>query len=102
MNVFLRLFDGGARGNSKPKLEKIVCILNYFKEIGRLEGEGSLISFERKSGGNPPDWTISKEQMSMVHVDHRNRIEDARESLQIDFANRLVGESKAFYQFACA
>ncbi|XP_021955477.1 poly(ADP-ribose) glycohydrolase isoform X3 [Folsomia candida] len=63
---FFKLFDGGARGNSKPKLEKI-------------------------SGGNPPDWTISKEQMSMVHVDHRNRIEDARESLQIDFANRLVG-----------
>jgi hypothetical protein len=80
------------------KMEKLLCILNYFKRIkqrvdDRIE-EGSIVSYERRylSQHSEPHWEHSDQKLSTFRIIKDSVIEQADNCLQVDFANQYVGE----------
>ena len=84
-----------ARTNDEYQMEKLKCILNYFRR--RLAGNcsKSLVTFSRKSfrDSQLPNWRKSTALLKDLRIDSRGKIEDLSNigMLEIDFANAFVG-----------
>ncbi|KAF4517951.1 hypothetical protein B566_EDAN005318 [Ephemera danica] len=88
---FNRLFQACRGMPHEQMVEKIKCILNYFKRVTETTPKG-VITFTRKVLGEEIDWPGSNQLFTKLHVNSTGTIEDdGLGMLQVDFANRLVG-----------
>ncbi|XP_021956937.1 poly(ADP-ribose) glycohydrolase isoform X2 [Folsomia candida] len=91
---FYKLFSATSDGELERKIEKTLCILNYFQmsEKHLDKDPPLLLSFERRRlPYSHPDWQNSRALMSNVEIVEDQGIESAHDKLQVDFANRFVG-----------
>ncbi|CAF1072359.1 unnamed protein product [Rotaria sp. Silwood1] len=74
------------------KIEKVRCILHYFKRITEKMPTG-VITFRRYSlpDSSYPDWLHSNANISPLHLTTGEKIEDVNCVLQVDFANQYIG-----------
>lgn len=75
---------------NSSKIEKLKCILNYFRTN---ENPSGLLTFERRCllDNEIPDWKSSTKRLTEVYLDRNGKIEDYPRALQVDFANKYVG-----------
>jgi poly(ADP-ribose) glycohydrolase len=87
---FNRLFDTKGPHN----IEKIKCVLNYFKQVSKKMPAGTL-TFLRRSieKSDLPNWSTSNEKLSTIKLamSSTTKIEEGIDMLQVDFANRFIG-----------
>lgn len=85
---FNRLFQSQGRN----VIEKLKCIIHYFKRVLFDEMSKNVITFQRQFIGEPK-WEESVIPIgnTKFHIQSDGRIEDAQGMLQVDFANRFVG-----------
>ncbi|CAF4283135.1 unnamed protein product [Rotaria sp. Silwood2] len=79
--------------NGPPqKIEKLKCILHYFRRITD-EMPNGLISFGRFSLPDNfiPNWSTSMKGLCDIHLTTGKKIEDVECALQVDFANKYIG-----------
>lgn len=81
--------------NSESVMEKLKCILHYFRRVCTKEPTG-VLTFTRRTveSGSCPDWTSSDIPIGAtpLHVNSNGTIEDDGFGLlQIDFANKYLG-----------
>ena len=93
---FTNLFRDSKK--NKVKLEKIRCVYNYFRRIQANEPRDEIISFERlvlkpKIQGtlNLVFWQKSQRPLKRCIIKNQGSIEDEEGSIQVDFANRMIG-----------
>lgn len=88
---FNRLFS--TKGDSV--MEKIKCVLNYFKRICSVNIPTGVLTFQRRfiEPKSFPKWQESEAKFSSmkIFVSSNGTIEDATAMLQVDFANRFLG-----------
>ncbi|KAL3285060.1 hypothetical protein HHI36_019184 [Cryptolaemus montrouzieri] len=91
---FVRLYSSFNGPGRFCVLEKIKCIVHYFRKILNSEPQG-IITFERIfiPKKEMPKWGTLKNTLdnTKVHITSSGCIEDASGCLQVDFANRNVG-----------
>ncbi|XP_077506255.1 poly(ADP-ribose) glycohydrolase-like isoform X2 [Amblyomma americanum] len=86
---FNRLFSGPY--NEARKMEKLKCIINYFRRITQQEPSG-MLTFHRRCLAQPFEWARAKSELSNVFVSASGFIErEGHGMLQVDFANKFVG-----------
>lgn len=111
-NAFLCTFPGrnvGRKNTDYPEInfnrlfstkgekivEKIKCILNYFKRICFVEMPTGVLTFQRRyvEPSSFPKWKESEVKFSIIKllVSSDGTIEDGTSMLQVDFANRYLG-----------
>ncbi|CAF0805525.1 unnamed protein product [Adineta ricciae] len=85
---FNRLYNKGAQ----HKIEKLKCILNYFRRITNQMPNG-VISFRRciLPKMSCPNWSASQAKLSQMHLTMDKKIEDIEGVLHVDFANEYIG-----------
>jgi poly(ADP-ribose) glycohydrolase len=85
---FNRLYQSGP----SEKIEKLKCILHYFRIITEKMPNG-VISFRRYelSDNSCPKWSSSRQDLCNIHLTTGKRIEDVNCVLQVDFANQYIG-----------
>ncbi|KAK3930661.1 Poly(ADP-ribose) glycohydrolase [Frankliniella fusca] len=93
---FNRLFQCGDNSDSNSVLEKLKCILNYFRRICLTDATGheGVVTFSRRfiSPGSFPNWSQSTKPLPKMHITSHGFIEDEGcGMLQVDFANKYVG-----------
>lgn len=73
-------------------LEKLKCILNYFKRVLVTPMPINIITIQRRTC-NSYNWEKSDIKLSSIkyHITSRTKIEDADGMIQVDFANRSIG-----------
>lgn len=77
-----------------PKIiNKLKCILNYFRVILIEEMPKGVLTFQRRYIEDFPDWSKLDEKFSSIkwHINSSGTIEEGRHMLQVDFANRYLG-----------
>lgn len=76
----------------KRALEKMKCLLSYFRRVTAREPTG-LVTFTRQyvSYQELPRWESSSQQLPKFHIDTKGLIEEASGFLQVDFANKYMG-----------
>lgn len=77
-----------------PKIiNKLKCILNYFRNILLVEMPKGVLTFQRRHIENFPDWSKLEDKFSSIkwHINSKGTIEEGRHMLQVDFANRYLG-----------
>lgn len=86
---FNRLYQ--SRGQNV--IEKLKCILNYFRVVLCDSMPTGMLTFQRRSIGFMPKWESCDKKFSSIklHVSSSGKIEDADAMIQIDFANKFVG-----------
>ena len=76
-------------------LEKLKCILNYFKRICCQEMPKNVLTFQRRyiEPTSFPKWSESQEKFSSMKfsISSVKMIEEGAGMLQVDFANRYLG-----------
>ncbi|CAF0733922.1 unnamed protein product [Adineta steineri] len=89
---FNTLFQGGRKGGTTWKLQKLKCVFHYFHRITEKMPNG-VISFRRYQLPEScvPKWTESTEPLCKIHVTKNKTIEDMDGLLQVDFANKYIG-----------
>lgn len=86
---FVRLYSGPS--DEDCKMEKLKCIINYFRRITSDEPKG-MLTFHRKGLSESIEWSRSKDSLTDLHVSEKGFIErEGRGMLQVDFANKFVG-----------
>ena len=83
----------------KLKKQKIACILNYFKQIMKAPSLTERVTFKRlhlddKYPGSLTDiegWKNCRQILQNVQMDNIHKIEDAKDSVEVDFANKFLG-----------
>ena len=76
-------------------MEKLKCIINYFRK--RIDGRcsDSLVTFSRRfiPESQLPRWSQSKKKLLGLRIDSKGTIEDDVNMgmLEVDFANAFVG-----------
>ncbi|CAF0977943.1 unnamed protein product [Adineta ricciae] len=85
---FNRLYNKGGQ----HKIEKLKCILNYFRRITNQMPNG-VISFRRYilPKMSRPKWSESQAKLSPMHLTLDKKIEDIEGVLHVDFANEYIG-----------
>ena len=81
------------------KKQKIACILNYFKHITNAPSLSGHVAFKRLHLNeeihgqfrNIEGWKSCSELLQEVHVDRNHKIEDKKDCVEVDFANRFLG-----------
>lgn len=89
---FSRFFQGEYK-ESQRKIEKLKCILHYFKKVTEQLPRGT-ISFKRQvlRPDETPKWHSCSSSLCQLRVSSDGTIEnDAPGFLQVDFANEFVG-----------
>uniref|UniRef100_A0A6A7FZG1 poly(ADP-ribose) glycohydrolase n=2 Tax=Hirondellea gigas TaxID=1518452 RepID=A0A6A7FZG1_9CRUS len=79
--------------NKLPRaIEKIKCIINYFRRVTTKEPTG-VVTVVRQQVDNTDavTWQQCSSQFTRLHCDDRGYIDDATGLLQVDFANRFLG-----------
>eukprot|EP01126_Amoeba_proteus_P037031 TRINITY_DN3793_c0_g4_i5.p1 TRINITY_DN3793_c0_g4~~TRINITY_DN3793_c0_g4_i5.p1 ORF type:complete len:446 (-),score=94.35 TRINITY_DN3793_c0_g4_i5:283-1620(-) len=75
----------------KRKVEKLRCILHYFRRLSTAIPLGS-VSFKRQVIDEFPDWENCKLPLRKLFVNSQGSIEDSGYGmLQVDFANKIIG-----------
>ncbi|RWS25726.1 poly(ADP-ribose) glycohydrolase-like protein [Leptotrombidium deliense] len=90
---FRSLFSNASEKTLVIKVEKLKCILNYFRRITAETPKG-VVSFERRSlrKSELPDWKHSMKPLRCLKVFSEGLIEsEGKGMLQVDFANKMVG-----------
>lgn len=74
-------------------IEKLKCILNYFKRMLARDTLANVITFQRRQLEPTFKWEDSTKSISRTkfHITSQSKIEDADGMLQADFANRFIG-----------
>uniref|UniRef100_A0A1E1XC09 poly(ADP-ribose) glycohydrolase n=1 Tax=Amblyomma aureolatum TaxID=187763 RepID=A0A1E1XC09_9ACAR len=86
---FNRLFSGPS--DEARKMEKLKCIINYFRRITNDEPTG-MLTFHRRCLTQPFEWASAKSELGNVFVSASGFIErEGQGMLQVDFANKFVG-----------
>ncbi|XP_015794487.1 poly(ADP-ribose) glycohydrolase isoform X2 [Tetranychus urticae] len=91
--TFTELFTVMRPGATKRKLEKLKCIINYFRRLSRNTPKGT-VTFERRylEAKKTPDWSSSESSLKRLIVNNNGSIEkDGIGMLQVDFAHKLIG-----------
>ncbi|CAG2182568.1 unnamed protein product, partial [Oppiella nova] len=86
-------FGSSKRNRSTTKIEKLKCIINYFRRVTKEMPKG-VVSFERISltDEEVPVWRDSNKALKKLVVLKNGFIETEGEGLlQVDFANRFLG-----------
>lgn len=85
---FNRLFSH----KEKRSLEKLKCLINYFRRVTKKRPEG-LVTFTRQyiSVSELPSWESSSHHLPDLHLDSSGLIEEKEGLLQVDFANKFIG-----------
>jgi poly(ADP-ribose) glycohydrolase len=85
---FNRLFFS----SGQKVIEKLKCILNYFRRIVTKMPCG-VITYLRKSKQVADDWEDETKLLSSIkyHISNDKKIEEAEGMLQVDFANKFIG-----------
>ncbi|CAF3718551.1 unnamed protein product [Rotaria sp. Silwood1] len=85
---FIHLFRSG----SPWKLEKLKCILHYFRRICEDMPKG-VLTFRRFALPDAwiPKWIESQKPLCKIHLRKDTTIEDMHGLLQVDFANEFIG-----------
>ncbi|CAF1052395.1 unnamed protein product [Rotaria sordida] len=80
------------RSGSPWKLEKLKCILHYFRRIIEDMPKG-VLTFRRFALPDiwKPKWIESQAPLCKIHLRKNTTIEDMRGLLQVDFANEFIG-----------
>lgn len=95
----LSLYEGGSQVVTKG--EKLKAFLHYFDKMltrfpPNTKNNGTLLTYERRAitGEQVPGWGTSTKTLSSVTVTATGVIEDSQGvgHLQVDFANRFLGE----------
>eukprot|EP01102_Stenamoeba_stenopodia_P015392 TRINITY_DN5237_c0_g1_i1.p1 TRINITY_DN5237_c0_g1~~TRINITY_DN5237_c0_g1_i1.p1 ORF type:complete len:481 (+),score=85.64 TRINITY_DN5237_c0_g1_i1:261-1703(+) len=77
------------------QLAKFRHLVHYFdrlaKEEASTESLEGVISFHRLVVSQPPNWSTSTKPLRKMTVYPRGYIEDAENSIQVDFANKCIG-----------
>lgn len=87
------MFTNDLDGFSSVKIEKLKCIINYFRRVLKKTPKG-VISFERRSLSHDeiPNWLYSRKKLTKLKVLEKGLIEKQGVGmLQVDFANKLIG-----------
>lgn len=72
-------------------VEKIKCILNYFRRVTAEEPTGT-VTFQRKCLIKPPNWSSSNNNFCNLSMQEAGTIENEGSSmLQVDFADEYIG-----------
>ncbi|XP_037803475.1 poly(ADP-ribose) glycohydrolase-like isoform X2 [Penaeus monodon] len=76
----------------KRSMEKIKCLINYFRRVTSKEPAGT-VTFTRQyvNPHNMPSWEACSKPLPKLHVDTKGLIEEQMGLLQVDFANKYVG-----------
>ncbi|KAL1436454.1 hypothetical protein MTO96_049685 [Rhipicephalus appendiculatus] len=86
---FNRLFSGPS--DEARKMEKLKCIVNYFRRITKQEPTG-MLTFHRRCLTEPYEWSSSKKKLGNLFVSESGFIErEGQGMLQVDFANKFIG-----------
>ncbi|XP_064457602.1 poly(ADP-ribose) glycohydrolase-like [Ornithodoros turicata] len=86
---FIPLFSSS--GKQQQKVEKLKCLLNYFRRVTRKDPTGTL-TFTRRSLTDAPIWSTKTCQLKALFISNTGLIEREGEGmLQVDFANKFVG-----------
>ncbi|XP_049270838.1 poly(ADP-ribose) glycohydrolase isoform X1 [Rhipicephalus sanguineus] len=86
---FNRLFSGPS--DEARKMEKLKCIVNYFRRITKQEPTG-MLTFHRRCLTEPYEWSSSKRKLGNLFVSELGFIErEGQGMLQVDFANKFIG-----------
>jgi poly(ADP-ribose) glycohydrolase len=74
-------------------INKLKCILNYFRAVLLEEMPTGVLTFQRRYLENLPDWSRLDDKFSNIkwHINSKGTIEEGRNMLQVDFANRYLG-----------
>lgn len=85
---FNRLFSH----KEKRSLEKLKCVINYFRRITTKRPDG-LVTFTRQhvNFGELPSWETSSHHLPELHINSSGLIEEMEGLLQVDFANKYIG-----------
>ncbi|XP_054156131.1 poly(ADP-ribose) glycohydrolase-like [Oppia nitens] len=91
---FLSLFTNyGYDDNSQTKIEKLKCIINYFRRVVKDPPTG-VVSFERRyrTSDELPVWQNSMKSLRKLVTMKNGFIEnEGKGLLQVDFANKYIG-----------
>ncbi|XP_049814518.1 poly(ADP-ribose) glycohydrolase [Schistocerca nitens] len=90
---FNRLFQANKKKASQRAVEKLKCILHYFRRVCHKAPEG-VVTFTRRciAPENLPLWETSSKLLNKLHITSCGTIEDeGRGMLQVDFANKRLG-----------
>lgn len=73
-------------------MEKIKCILHYFRRVTHKAPEG-VVTIQRRyiPISNCPKWEEQVQTLLPLHITSRGTIENGKGLLQVDFANKFVG-----------
>lgn len=86
---FNRLFSGPS--DEDRKIEKLKCIVNYFRRITKEEPTG-MLTFHRRCLTEPYEWSSAKNKLHNLFVSESGFIErEGQGMLQVDFANKFIG-----------
>ncbi|XP_026667090.1 poly(ADP-ribose) glycohydrolase-like isoform X2 [Ceratina calcarata] len=83
----------GRNSNKRGSLmEKIKCILHYFRRVTCKAPEG-VVTIQRRyiPISNCPKWEEQVQTLLPLHITSRGTIENGKGLLQVDFANKFVG-----------
>ncbi|CAF0733884.1 unnamed protein product [Adineta steineri] len=85
---FDRLYANGP----PQKMEKLKCILNYFRRVTEKMPNG-VITFQRYMlpSESYPSWRNSSINLGDLHLTTSKKIEEVQNTLQADFANKYIG-----------
>ncbi|CAF0958413.1 unnamed protein product [Adineta steineri] len=85
---FDRLYANGP----PQKMEKLKCILNYFRRVTEKMPNG-VITFQRYMlpSRSYPSWRDSSIDLGDLHLTTSKKIEEVQNTLQADFANKYIG-----------
>ncbi|CAF0940650.1 unnamed protein product, partial [Didymodactylos carnosus] len=91
-NFYRLYYDDGRPGSLSVKVQKLKCILHYFKRISEHKPNG-VLTFRRSylSSNRLPKWNESNHKLCQVKLINNKTIEDLHGFLQVDFANKYIG-----------
>lgn len=74
-------------------IQKLKCIVNYFRRVLFVEMPQNAITFQRQCIREGPEWDKSDILIAntKLRIQSAGRIEEAEGMLQVDFANKFVG-----------
>lgn len=86
---FNRLFSGPS--DEAVKMEKLKCIVNYFRRITKDEPTG-MLTFHRRVLLEPIEWSTAKHELAdMLFLESGYIEREGHGLLQVDFANKFIG-----------
>lgn len=87
---FINLYTGGKKPYN-TKVTKLRMILEYFTRLAKENIPDGVVTFRRDVILDFPSWNNSKDVLISVKSFSEGTIEDNKHSIQVDFANKIIG-----------